>query len=274
MPSQKLQLRCRAATPSARDPNLSSGNHDISRLSAFAYLRSDAPIQDLADIRLAYSQRILGVAPSPLAPRPRPGATATHTHTLLATQTSAVATTTCLDYLHLHACPSDGCAHPWPCRHTSATPPPNGYWVWCPHPSLADQTHTHTTPQRRIYQHPHGGQANYVPASPGDYRQMEHTCMPIAPSGAALLPTDIGCGTALPLAPRPHTATPTACDSNLDSGNHDMSRLSNFAYLNDAPIHALPTYLHACSCSQRILSVVPCPSLPDQIHTTPQHHLN
>ena len=73
---------------------------------------------------------------------------------------------------------------------------------------------------------------------------MEHTCMPIAPSGALLL-TDIGCGT-LPLAPRPHTATPTVCDSNLDSGNHDMSRLYTFSYLNDAPIHALPTCLYAC----------------------------
>jgi hypothetical protein len=49
-----------------------------------------------------------------------------------------------------------------------------------------------------------------------------------------------------PLALRPHTATPTACDSNLGSDNHDMSRLSTFSYLKDAPIHALPTYLHAC----------------------------
>ena len=42
-----------------------------------------------------------------------------------------------------------------------------------------------------------------------------------------------------PLAPRPHTATHAARDSNLDSGNHDMSRLSTLAYLNDAPIHGL-----------------------------------
>jgi hypothetical protein len=92
--------------------------------------------------------------------------------------------------------------------------------------------------------------------------------MPIAPSGA-LLPTDIGCGT-LPLAPRPHTATPTACDSNLDSGNQDMSRLSAFACLNDAPIHALPTYL----CALRLLSTgVRCGTLhlvprPDTHNTT------
>ena len=41
------------------------------------------------------------------------------------------------------------------------------------------------------------------------------------------------------LAPRPHTATHAARDSNLDSDNHDMSRLSALAYLNDAPIHGL-----------------------------------
>jgi hypothetical protein len=75
----------------------------------------------------------------------------------------------------------------------------------------------------------------------------------------------------LPDHTRQHTPTATACDSNLGSGNHDMSRLSAFAYLNDAPIHALPTYLYACS--QRVLGVVPCPSLPDQTHTTPQLRL-
>jgi hypothetical protein len=41
------------------------------------------------------------------------------------------------------------------------------------------------------------------------------------------------------LALRQDTATHTARDSNLDSGNHDMSRLSTLAYLNDAPIHGL-----------------------------------
>jgi hypothetical protein len=47
----------------------------------------------------------------------------------------------------------------------------------------------------------------------------------------------------------------------------DLSRLSTRAYPNDAPIHALPTYLYAWA-SQRVLGVVPCPSLPDQTHTT------
>jgi hypothetical protein len=42
-----------------------------------------------------------------------------------------------------------------------------------------------------------------------------------------------------PLAPRPHTATPAARDSNLGSDNHDMSRLPTPAYPNDAPIYGL-----------------------------------
>jgi hypothetical protein len=43
------------------------------------------------------------------------------------------------------------------------------------------------------------------------------------------------------LAPRSRqdTATPAARDPNLNSGNHDMSRLSALAYPNDAPIHGL-----------------------------------
>jgi hypothetical protein len=42
-----------------------------------------------------------------------------------------------------------------------------------------------------------------------------------------------------PLAARPDTATHTARDPNLDSGNHDMFRLSTPAHPNDAPIHGL-----------------------------------
>jgi hypothetical protein len=130
--------------------------------------------------------------------------------------------------------------HPRPRQHTylhAASQRILGVGVPSPR-VLARRPDTHNattsdvlTPSRR---------KNYVPASPGDCRQMEHTCMPIAPSGTLLL-TGIGCGT-LPLAPRPPTATATACDSNLDSGHHDMSRLSTSAYLNDAPIYALPTY--------------------------------
>jgi hypothetical protein len=50
---------------------------------------------------------------------------------------------------------------------------------------------------------------------------------------SSLLPTDIGCGTLAPRS-RQDTATPAARDSNLDSANHDMSRLSALAYPNDA----------------------------------------
>jgi hypothetical protein len=63
------------ATHTARDSDLGSANHDMSRLSILAYL-NDAPIHGLIDIPLAYFQPILVVAPSPLAPRPH---TATHT---------------------------------------------------------------------------------------------------------------------------------------------------------------------------------------------------
>jgi hypothetical protein len=57
-------------------------------------------------------------------------------------------------------------------------------------------------------------------------------------------PTPIG-PTAMPspppfASPSPmHCTTPAARDSNLGSGNHDMSRLSTLAYPNDAPIHGL-----------------------------------
>jgi uncharacterized protein YbdZ (MbtH family) len=205
----------------------------------------------------ARSQRILGVAPLPLA------LTQALQHPLLATQASAVATTTCLDYLHSHARP----------MRPSTTLPM--YLYACsqrilgvvPSP-LAHRPDTHNTttsalltPSRR---------KNYVPASPGDHRQMEHTCMPIAPSpvhyfngywvwrSALHSQTTHGNTHCLRLQPR--------------QGNHDTPRLPAFACPNDAPIHALPKYLYACS--QRVLGVVPCPSLPDQTHTTPQLRLN
>ena len=55
------------AIPTARDSNLDSGNHDMSRLSTLAYL-NDSPIHGLTDKPLAYFQRILGGALA-LAPR-------------------------------------------------------------------------------------------------------------------------------------------------------------------------------------------------------------
>jgi hypothetical protein len=47
----------------------------------------------------------------------------------------------------------------------------------------------------------------------------------------------------LALTHAPCTATPAARDSNLDSGNHDMSRLSALAYPNARPSMASPIYL-------------------------------
>jgi hypothetical protein len=93
------------------------------------------------------------------------------------------------------------------------------------HPLLATQTSTVATTTCLDYLHPL--------AYPNDAPTHGLTDKPLR-----LLPTDIGCGTLAPRS-RPHTATPTARDLNLGSGNHDMSRLSTPAYLNDAPIHGL-----------------------------------
>jgi hypothetical protein len=80
------------------------------------------------------------------------------------------------------------------------------------------------------------------------------------PLPTAISPTDIGCGTPALARPRSHTATPTARDSNLGSGNHDMSRLSAFTYPNDAPIHGLADMRLAYRHTQRILVRRPRPS--------------
>jgi hypothetical protein len=163
------------------------------------------------------------------------------------------------------------CAHSRPCRQTS-TPALDGYGchIGCgtlARPSLlAHRPDTHNTttsavltPSRR---------KNYVPASPGEYRQMEHTCMTIAPLRCT---TSNGYWVWHP-APRSqtthgNTATPTACESSPGSDNHDMSRLSAFAYPNDAPIHGLADIRIAYS--QRIL--VWCPAPRSQTRHT-QHH--
>jgi hypothetical protein len=93
---------------------------------------------------------------------------------LLATQTSEVATKTCLGYLHLHARPMRPStalpADPHACsqRILGVVPPP-----------LAHRPDTHNTTTSAILTP--SRRKNYVPASPGEYRQMEHSCMPIAP---------------------------------------------------------------------------------------------
>jgi hypothetical protein len=82
-----------------------------------------------------------------------------------------------------------------------------------------------------------------------------------------LLPTDSRSGTLDPRTRR-DTATRTARDSNLDSGNLDMSRLSTLAYLNDAPIHGL-TAIYLYAYFQQILGVAPSPLAPRPHTSTP-----
>jgi hypothetical protein len=126
------------ATPSARNPNLDSGNHDMTRLptTCVCMPKRCAHPGPCRHTHLTYSQRILGVAPLPLA------LAQVLQHPVLATQTSAVATTTCLDYLHLHA------------RTT--------------HPSTASPTHL---PQRRLPTDMGCGRA----LAPGPRSQTRHT---------------------------------------------------------------------------------------------------
>jgi hypothetical protein len=88
------------ATHTARDSNLGSGNHDMSRLSALAY-PNDAPIHGLTDIPL----RLLStdIECGTPAPRSRPHTTHGNTHcSRLRPRQWQVATATCLDYLHPH----------------------------------------------------------------------------------------------------------------------------------------------------------------------------
>jgi uncharacterized protein YbdZ (MbtH family) len=159
----------------------------------------------------------------------------THTlqHTLLATQTLTVVTTTCLDYIH---------SHTRTMRPSTASP----IYLYAYFqrilgvaPSvlarssrnsatatlLATQTSTVATTTCLDYIHPHTRTMRPSPASLTD--------IPLR-----LLPTDIGCGTLDPRS-RQDTATHAARNSNLGSGNHDMSRLYTPACPNDAPIHGL-----------------------------------
>jgi hypothetical protein len=103
-------------------------------------------------------------------------------------------TTTCFDNLHLRA----RTMRPSTALPTNLFACSQRILGVGPSP-LAHRPDTHSTTTSAILTP--SRQKNYVPASPGDYRQMEHTCMPIAPSGA-LLPTDLGAAPP-PLAPRP-----------------------------------------------------------------------
>jgi hypothetical protein len=162
-------------------------------------------------------------------------------HTLLATQTSAgdmaggrVVTTTYLDYLHPHtrtmrpstASPIYLCACSQRVLGRPVAPSPLALDTTRQHALLTTQTSTAVVTTTCLrYLHPHS-YPNDAPI---------HGLTDIPPR---LLSTGIGCGTLTPRS-RHGTATHAARDSNLGSGNHDISRLSTPAYPNDAPIHGL-----------------------------------
>jgi hypothetical protein len=130
------------ATPAARDSNLDSGNHDMSRLSTPAY-PNDAPNHGLADIPLAYSQRILGVAPSPLALARQD--TATHT----ASNPNNDSGTHDMSRLSKLSCPNDAPIHglaEQPLRLLLT-----GIGCGTLAPRSQQTRHSHTTPQLRLY---------------------------------------------------------------------------------------------------------------------------
>jgi hypothetical protein len=183
----------------------------------------------------AHFQRILGVAPSP----PLALAEALQ-HTLLATQTSTAVATSCLGYLRLYS-------HTRTMRPSTATSPiclcayfQRMLLGVAPSPLALGTRHGNTRcsrlkPRSAVattaclgYLHSHTRTMRPSTASPIYLYAYSQRILGVGPS---------------PLAPRPHTATPTARDSNLDSGNQDMSRLSGalsaLAYPNDAPIHCL-----------------------------------
>jgi hypothetical protein len=169
----------------------------MSRLSALAY-PNGSPIHGLTDKPLAYFQRVLGVAPSPLA------LAEALQHTLLATQTSAVATTTCLDYLHPHT----RAMRPSTASPIYLSPTSTGYWVWRPRPSLPDHTRQHPllATKTSIGSGNHDMSILSTLAYPND--APIHGLTDIPPR---LLPTDIECGALAPRSRR-DTATQTARD--------------------------------------------------------------
>jgi hypothetical protein len=131
------------ATPTARDSNPGSRNHDMSRLSTCtrSHTRTMRPSTASPMCLCACSQRILGVVPSSLAL----ALDKTRQHVpLLATQTPAVVTTTCMSRLSGCTRIPGRCAHPRPHRYTSSSLPTGIGRVALPRPSLAlDKTRQH-----------------------------------------------------------------------------------------------------------------------------------
>jgi hypothetical protein len=174
----------------------------------------------------ACSQRILGVVPSPLA------LAEALQHPLIATQTPAVATTTCPGYLHPHTRtirPSTASPiYLYACsqRILGVVPSPLALAeALQQHKLLATQTSAVAT--TTCLRPPALAYPNDAPIHPRPHR---YTSTPALNGYWVWYPSSL-------LAPRPHTATHTAHDSNLGSGNQVMSRQSAPAYPNDAPIH-------------------------------------
>jgi hypothetical protein len=114
----------------------------------------------------------------------------------------------------------------WP--HSHASPPPfaSPLSIHCNTHLPATQTSAVVTKTCPDYLHPH------IPERCTHPRPCRYTSTP-APNGYWVWHA---------LAPRcsqQDTAAPPARDSNLDSCNQDMSRLSTLAYPDDAPIHGL-----------------------------------
>jgi hypothetical protein len=128
-----------------------------------------------------------------------------------------------------------------------ASPSPTHYALQ--HPLLATQTSAVVTTTCLDYLHSHTAEQCAHPRTHG-----------LTDKPLRLLSTDIGCSTlARPSLQTTHTATPAARDSNLDSGNQDMSRLSALAYRRTMMRPSTASPIDLCACYQRRLGVAPSP---------------
>jgi hypothetical protein len=179
---------CNTATHTARDSNLDSGNHDMSRLSALAY-PNDVLIYGLTDKLLRLLSTDIGCGTLASRSRSRRG-TATHA----ARNSNLGSGNHDMTRLSALAYPNDVLIH-----------------------GLTDKL-------------------------------------------LRLISTDIGCGT-LASRSRRGTATHTARNPHLASTNHDMSRLSALAYPNDAPIYGLADIYTSAPALNGYWVCLPRPSL-------------
>jgi hypothetical protein len=119
----------------------------------------------------------------------------------------------------------------WPHSHAPCMSSPPPFASPCrthalQHTLLATQTTVEVTTTCLDYLRSHTRAMRPSTASPIDAL---HACSQL----------HIGCGALAPRSQTTHGNTRCSQDSNLGSGNHDMSWLSAVAYTNDAPIHGL-----------------------------------